>query len=106
MKKSEYELLKTHNDSRFVREMATKFWGTETLKKRCLNPILANRGREDDPDNQRLILTPEKCKVLKACLADKLTDLKVEGRHRAKRMNAINSYLRSKLYDVQRKRKN
>ena len=55
--------MKTHTDSRFVREVAQKLWGTEGLKKRCLNPQMANKGKENE--ELRLPLTPEKYKILK-----------------------------------------
>ena len=54
--------MKTHTDSRFVREVAQKLWGTEGLKQRCLNPQMGNKGNGNA--ELRLSLTPENYKIL------------------------------------------
>ena len=58
-----WEAMKTHTDSRFVREVAQKLWETKGLKQRCLNPQMANKGNENA--ELRLPHTPEKYEILK-----------------------------------------
>ena len=58
-----WETMKTHTDSRFVREVAQKLWGKKGLKQRRLNPQMANKGNENA--EFRLPHTPEKYEILK-----------------------------------------
>lgn len=55
----------TYADSRFVREVALKLWGTEGLQQRRLDAKRANKGKENSPDEQRIPLTPEKYERVK-----------------------------------------
>ena len=45
----DWERIKSYPDSRFVREVATKLWGTEGLQRRCLDAVKANTGIENTP---------------------------------------------------------
>ncbi|XP_043470910.1 uncharacterized protein LOC122504077 [Leptopilina heterotoma] len=98
------EQMKSLNDSKFVREVAQKIWGTEKLKMRCLSPRRANKGKQDGPEEElRKPLTPVKYQLLQDCLDNKLVEEKVKPKQRAKRMLQVSTYMRAKLYDVRRK---
>lgn len=58
-----WEGMRARNDSRFVRDLSQVLWGTETLKKRCLNAEKANKYMQPG-EEARVPLSPEKLEVL------------------------------------------
>lgn len=88
------------NDSKFIKELCTVYYGTEGLKKKCMDKSRVHVNRESREE-----ISPERLELMSDLLYKKITDSGVKGYKRQFRLNKMGDYISDKLYDVQRKKK-
>ncbi|XP_051158190.1 uncharacterized protein LOC127279697 [Leptopilina boulardi] len=94
-----WERLKREQDSKFIKDLSSIFWGPEVLKLRCLDKKKIKEGRDSA---ERKELSPEKYKLLEDLLYKKLTESKCTGAPREARMKLIGHFLSQKIRDCRK----